>query len=243
MTGRAAELYPSGTKGGDSILVWPAAESRSTLWVCAPLPEEELIQIAENVIVQLNRFSDLIEIQTADEGEAPLLEAVEQALTETYVAQVEDCAKRAAETGNYASEEYDQLQNDQMARYISPEREEALARVSALTDALRKEGRSGENIVSLFGPFYTATICVSDDVDYALLAEYGMLDTLEYYFDTTANIVDERGVLIASYQIHYLSGRGETITVPTAEEMQFMYESRQIYLKAYRAAQAETTQE
>ena len=82
------------------------------------------------------------------------------------------------------SEEYDQLQSDQTARYISPEREEALARVSALTDALRKEGRSGENIVSLFGPFYTATICVSDDVDYALLAEYGMLDTLEYYFDT-----------------------------------------------------------
>ena len=241
--GRAAELYPSGPKGGDSVLVWPAAEGKSTLWVCAPLPEEELIQIAENVIVQLNRFADLIDIETADEGETPLLEAVEQALTETYVAQVEECAKRDAETGNYMSEEYDQLQSDQTARYISPEREEALARVSALTDALRKEGRSGENIVSLFGPFYTAAICVSDDVDYALLAEYGMLDTLEYYFDTTANIVDERGVLIATYQIHYLSGRGETITVSTAEEMQFMYESNQIYLKAYRAAQAETTQE
>lgn len=241
--GRAAELYPSGPKGGDSVLVWPAAEGKSTLWVCAPLPEEELIQIAENVIVQLNRFADLIDIETADEGETPLLEAVEQALTETYVAQVEECAKRDAETGNYMSEEYDQLQSDQTARYISPEREEALARVSSLTDALRKEGRSGENIVSLFGPFYTAAICVSDDVDYALLAEYGMLDTLEYYFDTTANIVDERGVLIATYQIHYLSGRGETITVSTAEEMQFMYESNQIYLKAYRAAQAETTQE
>ena len=242
--GAEAQLYTSLENGGDKSLLW-TAEDGTVLWVQAPLPDEDLLLVAENVIVQLNRFTDLLEIQTANEGEAPLLEAVEQALTETYVAQVEDCARRAAKTGNYASEEYDQLWNDQMARYISPEREESVARVSALADALRQEGRAGENIVSLFGPFYTASIYVSwyDDDDYALLAEYGMSDTLEYYFDTTAHIVDERGVLIASYQINHLSGRGETITVPTAEEMQFMYESNQIYLKAYRAAQAETTQE
>mgnify|MGYP001035907644 FL=1 len=68
-----------------------------------------------------------------------------------------------------------------------------------------------------------------------------MADMLKHYCDTRAHIIDERGVMIASYQINHFSGRGETITVPTAEEMRFSYESNQIYLKAYRAAQAEET--
>lgn len=240
--GREGRMYLADRDNGDKTLIW-TAEDGTVLWVRAPLPDEELLLIAENVIVQLNRFTDLIEIQTADKMEAPMPEAVEHALTETYVAQVEDCARRAAESGSYASEEYNQLLNDQLARYISPEREEALARISALANTLRQEGRFGENIVSLFGPFYTASIYVSwyDDDAYALLTEYGMADMLEHYCDTRAHIIDERGVMIASYQINHFSGRGETITVPTAEEMRFSYESNQIYLKAYRSAQAEET--
>ena len=230
-----AQLYLASGDGGDNILLW-TAEDGTILWVCAPLSDDELIQIAENVIVHPIQFADLIEIQT-DDPEAPLLEAVERALTEDYVAQVEDCARRAAQTGNYASKEYDRLWKDQQARYVSPERDDAVARVSALADALRQEGRIGETIVSLFGPFYTASIRVSniDNAAYELLPE----EFVEHYFDTYAHIVDERGVLIASYQVKHLSGKGETIIVPTSEEMQFSYVSNQIYMKTYRAAQAE----
>ena len=237
---REGALYPAPEDGGDKTLLW-MVEDGTILWVQAPLPDEELLLIAENVVVQLSRFADLIEFQPFD-AEAPLLEDVKQALTEDYIAQVEDCARRDAETSSYMSEEYHQLCADQQARYISPEREEALARVIALADALRQEGRSGENIVSLFGPFYTASIYVSwyDDDDYALLAEYGML---EYYFDTTAQIVDERGVPIAGYQVNHLSGHGNSYIDPTTEEMQFEYVSRQIYIKAYQAAQAELAEE
>lgn len=55
-----------------------------------------MLQIAENVIVQLNQFTDLIERKVLD-LDAPLLERVEQALTDSFVAQVEDCASRDAD--------------------------------------------------------------------------------------------------------------------------------------------------
>lgn len=233
--GSEARLYPALEDGGDKTLVW-TAEDGTILWVCSPLPDDEMIQIAESVIVHPIQFTDLIEIQT-DGSEAPLLEAVERALTEDYVAQVEDCARRASQTGNYASKEYERLWKGQQAKYVSPERDEAVARVSALADVLRQEGRTGETIVSLFGPFYTASIRVSkfDDSAYELLPE----EFIEHYFDTYAHIVDERGVLIASYQVKHLSGKGEIIIVPTAEEMQFSYISNQIYMKTFQAAQAE----
>ena len=222
-------LYPALEDGGDKTLLW-VTEEGTTLWVQAPLPDDELLMIAENVIVQVNRFTDLVDYQTFDE-EAPLLEAVEQALTERYVAQVEACARRDAESGDYQSEAYEQLWKDQQAKYLSPERDAAIARVSALAEAFRQEGRYGENIVSLFGPFYTASIYISN-YDKELLEELGLL---EYYSDTTAHIVDERGVLIAGYR----GGSEEPIVVPTAAEMQFSYISTQIYTEAYQAAQAE----
>ena len=240
--GAEARLYPAPEDGGDKTLLW-TAEDGTTLWVCSPLPDEEMLYIADNVIVYLNRFTDLIDLELDKLGMTetePLLEGVEQALTDSFVAQIEDRARLDAQTGNYLSEEYDKLCNDQMARYhISPEREEVMARVSALADALRREGRYGETIVSLFGPFYTAHIHVSRS-DYDFLAQY---DMLEYYFDTIAHIVDERNVLIAGYQVKYIDGTGMPIIDPTAKEMQFEYVTRQIYVKAYRAAQAEMHQE
>ena len=220
-------LYPALEDGGDKTLLW-FTEEGNALWVQAPLSDDELLLIAENVIVQLNSFTDLIEYQVSD-VEAPLLEGVEKALTEDYIAQVEDCARRDAQAGNYMSAEYYRLWKDQQAKCISPERDDAIARVSALADSLWQEGRSGECIVSLFGPFYTASIYVSD-FDYETLEAH---DLLEYHFGATAHITNERGVLVAGYNIKSNDGHGESIVVPTTEEQQFQYVVRQIYIEAY----------
>lgn len=75
-----------------------------------------------------------------------------------------------------------------------------------------------------------------DDDAYEQLAELLGEDFLEYYFDTIAQIVDERGVLIASYHVRQLNGNGETIIIPTAEEEQFQYVVKQIYIEAYQKA-------
>ena len=72
-----------------------------------------------------------------------------------------------------------------------------------------------------------------DDESYKMLADDGLL---EYYSDATANIVDERGVMIAGYNFSSTKGKGESFIVPTTEEMQFQYEVRQIYMKAYQEA-------
>ena len=239
LRGTEAKLYPALEDGGDKTLLW-MEDDGTILWVCSPLPDDEMLQIAENVTVQLNRFTDLVDLQLdKPDVDGPLLEGVEQALTNSFTARIEDCAKRDAQTGNYLSEEYYKLCKDQMTQHISPEREEVIARVSALADTLRRERRYGETIVSLFGPFYTASIYVSR-YDYDFLAAN---DMLEYFFDTTAQIVDERNVLIANYQVKCIDGTGISIVDLTAEEMQFQYVARQIYIKAYQAAQAEMSQE
>lgn len=197
-----------------------------------------MIQIAESVIVQLNGFTDLIEHKFLD-LDAPLLERVEQALTDPFVTQIEDCARRDAQNGTHMSEEFHALWKEQQAQYISPERDGAIARVSALADALRQEGRNGESIVTLFGPFYTASIHVNkiDDEAYEMLASLDLLDDfLEYYYDTRATIVDERGTEIAGYHVKYGTGIGESYAVPTSEEMQFQHVVRQIYIEAYEKA-------
>ena len=227
------KLYPALENSGDKTLLW-FTEEGTALWMKAPLPDDELLLIAENVIVQLNRFTDLTEYQVFD-GKAPLLEGVEQALTDSFVEQIEDCARRDAQTGNRMSEEYNTLWMNQQAQYVSPERDSAIARVSALTDAFWQEGRNGECIVSLFGPFYTSSIYISE-FDKKTLDAY---DLLEYHFGATAHIVDERGVLIAGYHIKSIDGSGESIIVPTAEEQQFQYVVRKIYIEAYQTARSE----
>ena len=50
-------------------------------------------------------------------------------------------------------------------------------------------------------------------------------------------------MLIAGYQVKYIDGTGMSIIDPTVEERQFQYVTRQIYMRAYQAAQAEMSQE
>lgn len=102
--GTEAQLYLSSEDGGDKSLLWTAVDG-TTLWVCSPLPDHEMLQIAESVIVQLNGFTDLIEHKFLD-LDAPLLDREEQALTDSFVTQIEDCARRDAQNGIHMSEEF-----------------------------------------------------------------------------------------------------------------------------------------
>ena len=232
-----AKLYPALKDGGDKTILW-TAEDGTTLWVRSPLPDDEVLQIAENVIVQVNQFADLIEYKNLD-PDAPLAYRVEQALTDSFVAQVEECARRDAQTGDHMSEEYNELWKGQQAQYVSPERDETITRVSALADALRQEGWNGENIVSLFGPFYTARIHVNriDDEAYDVFSSLDAIDdVLEYDNDTSAIIMDERGIEIAGYNVKYRDEIGESYDIATPEEMQFQSAVKQIYIEAYQKA-------
>ena len=146
MDGRAAELYLRAEDSEDSVLVWPAAEGGSSLWIRAPLPEDELIRIAESVIVDLNRFSDLITIPVFDPEDVTLPELVERALADApFIARVREYARADAQAGVYMSEEYNAFVRDYQARHISPERERAIARVSQLiasTTGMRAAART-----------------------------------------------------------------------------------------------------
>jgi len=81
------------------------------------------------------------------------------------------------------------------------------------TDTLHEEGQHVETIVSLFGPFYTASISVD-------------------YHSTSTHVCDERGILIATYNLQY----NDWFTFDTDGESQFEYVVRQIYIKAYQHA-------
>lgn len=221
MDGRAAELYLRAEDSEDSVLVWPAAEGGSSLWIRAPLPEDELIRIAESVIVDLNRFSDLITIPVFDPEDVTLPELVERALADApFIARVREYARADAQAGVYMSEEYNAFVRDYQAQHISPERERAIARVSQLIGQYDRYEGGGENILCLFGSFHTTGVSVGAH-------------------NTTAHIADERGRMIASYN----SGYGVWTMVPTWEEMQFDYCIRQIYMESYRAERASLAQD
>lgn len=219
--GRTAELYPPAEDGADSVLVWTTPEGGSILWVSAPILEDELIQIAESVMVNLSRFSDLITIPVFDTEDSTLLELVERTLADaSFIAQVQEYARVDAQLGVYMSEGYNAFVQDYRTRHISPEREDAIARVSELIGRYSRYEGSGENILCLFGPFYTTSVSVGAR-------------------NTTAHIADERGRMIASYN----SSHGTWTMVPTAEEMQFDYYVRQVYMDSFKSERAKLAQD
>lgn len=213
-----ATLYRAQEAEEQQLLVWDNDDASVVLWVRAALPVELLLQIGESVIPDLNDLTGTMEISTFEPGAEPLLEEVKAALTDPFLAQVEAYARRDAAANYYMQPDYNQMVRDYQAQHLSPQREEAMARVSPQVERLQEAGTPGEHVLSLFGPFYSASIFVS-------------------YHATTAHICDEYGEMIASYH----SGNREWTVVPTKAEMQFSYEVNQVYLAAYRAARAELT--
>ncbi len=211
--GQPAPLYAS---GGEYLLRWtPAGEEDAVLWLRGNILPEELVQLAESVEVDLSRYSDMAEIQTAEVVEGPTLPAVARALDGTFTARVEAFARRDAAAGVYMPRDYVDMVRNTCKHRVSPRRITAIRRVSALLDAIEPEEGLRQRVVSLFGPFYTASI-----------------DTSGRF--TTVHICDERGVMIAAYQ----SGTDMWTEVATAEEMQFNYLTTQIYAAAHRKAKA-----
>lgn len=218
VNGRSGRLYLPREEGGDKTLLW-TAESGDTLWVRSTLPEEDLLLVAENAVVKLNRYDDLIDVRPVRNEDGPLSPAVERVLTPEYVALVEDCARRTARSYDSGLEEYNRLWRAQLERELSPQRKQAIERVSAMVEAFSAEPGMGETILSLFGPFYTASI------------RRGVV--------TTAHICNERGVMIADYN----SYGGQWTQLWTPEETQFINESARIYHEALRAARAELAEQ
>ena len=137
-------------------------------------------------------------------------------LTEEYVDALKAQAKEDAEAGTYGKDgKASELRAKQMKKYISPDRDSAIAQVSKLL-ASSSIGSMGSSTVRLSGLPYTAKISKG-------------------WNGTSAEIYDEYGEKFASYD----SKSGVWKTVTTKAESQFQTASSSIYDEAYRAASTE----
>lgn len=140
---------------------------------------------------------------------------VNSGLTKEYVRALETQAKKDAQAGAYGKDgSVSKLRAEQMKKYISPDRDSAIAQVSKLLPAGSSQ-KAGANTVKLSGLPYTAAVTKGRN-------------------GTTAEIFDEYGEKFASYD----SKTGEWKTITTKAEAQFQTASSSIYDEAYRAAQS-----
>ena len=137
-------------------------------------------------------------------------------LTEEYVDALKAQAREDAEAGVYGKGgKASELRAEQMKKYVSPDRESAIAQVSKLL-ASSSIGGMGSGTVRLSGLPYTVKVSKGRN-------------------GTTAEIYDEYGEKFASYD----SKSGGWKTVTTKAESQFQTASSSIYDEAYRAASTE----
>ena len=133
------------------------------------------------------------------------------AMTKDYVAALEAQAKSDAEAGTYGKDgKAAELRDKQMEKYVSPDRDAAIAQVSKLLTS----GSMVSAKVKLTGLPYTVSITKGRS-------------------GTTAELYDEYGEKFASYD----SKSGQWKSVATKAETQFKTASSSIYDEAYRAAQ------
>lgn len=210
-------LYPASLKQRETVLLWQDADH--LFWLSArDVEAEAVLQTAESVIVKQNNFADTMQSSAMDfDPSSPLLEKAERALTDEFTAQIKVLAREDAQADEYMRQPFLTLRERQMAAYISPDRDSAIAAVSESIAAMGRERQ--ESVLALFGPFYSANISVGIHA-------------------TTAHICDEYGEMIAGYN----STAEDWIIVPTLEEEQFNYTTNQLYLDAFRAARAELKQ-
>lgn len=139
---------------------------------------------------------------------------VNSGLTKEYAGALEDQAKKDAADGVYEKDgKASALRDAQMEKYVSPDRDKAIAQASKLLTG----GTVVSTTVRLSGLPYTASITKGRS-------------------GTTAELYDENGERFARYD----SKNGKWETVATKAETQFKTASRSIYDKAYRAAQSKT---
>lgn len=140
---------------------------------------------------------------------------VSNGLTKEYVDALKAQAKEDAEAGVYGKDsKASELRAEQMKKYISPNRESAIAQASKLL-ASSSFGSIGSSTVRLSGLPYTVKVSKG-------------------WNGTSAEIYDEYGEKFASYD----SKSGVWKTITTKAESQFQTASSSIYDEAYRTASA-----
>ena len=140
---------------------------------------------------------------------------VSNGLTEEYVDALKAQAKKDAEAGVYGRDgKASELRAEQMKKYISPNRESAIAQASKLLAGI-SIGSIGSGTVRLSGLPYTVKVSKG-------------------WNGISAEIYDEYGEKFASYD----SKSGIWKTVTTRAESQFQTASSSIYDEAYRTASA-----
>ena len=242
-----AMLYPAGQVGTSQILTWSDRDTGYAFWVISEIPIEDMVRFAESVQIYMHSMDSIFEIDVIYEDmlSKPLYGKVEDAMTDEFVSQIQECAKGDAEMGVYMSSDYEEMTKAYRAEHISPERYSAIAQVSSLLE-LESDQASSDNILYLIEPFCFANIRKS---------EYG----------TYAHIFDENGIMIAGYTSvdkyttageynnideyidaneypnadEYIIAGGLWTPVPTIEEMIYNYHTAQIYYTAYHEAEAD----
>lgn len=152
--------------------------------------------------------SDIVNVSTVSNK-------VSSGLTKEYVSALETQAKQDAQAGACGKDgKASELRAEQMKKYISPDRDSAIAQVSKLL-SVGSFQKAGTNTVKLSGLPYTATVTKG-------------------WKGTTAEIFDEYGEKFASYD----GKTDEWKNISTKAEAQFRTASSSIYDEAYRAAQS-----
>ena len=157
-------------------------------------------------ISEATKWGETPEIQRAANKTAP------NAMTDGFVGQIKEMAKKDAQKGVYMSDEFGQMRLAQMRKYVSPNRSKPVAQAAAYIQ--KASNRYGTLLARLLG-------------GYSMKAYVGGLHP-------TAEVYAPNGEMIAAY-----TTAGTWKEIPTAAEEKFMSEAASAYLEASRAARAE----
>ena len=154
--------------------------------------------------------------EAAKWGETPEIQrsaqkTAEKAMTDGFVSQIQEMAKKDAQKGIYMSDDFVQYQLSYMKRTVSPNRTQAVAR--AMASMQRAANQYGTLLMKLLD-------------GYSMEAHIGMHPTAEVYAPN--------GEMIAAQ-----TTGGQWIELHTEAEEKFMGDSTMVYLEAYRSARAE----
>jgi hypothetical protein len=143
---------------------------------------------------------------------------VDNALTDEYVEQIKAYAKEDAQAGEYMRDGFINLRSSQCATYVSPDRSSAMAQVNGVINKVSRINGTWHDLFDLLVPGYTAKVSKGAMWTYA-------------------QVFDENGEMISSYNGY----TGQWTSCPTEAEMNFNYQTTQIYYAAWKEAKAEMT--
>ena len=141
---------------------------------------------------------------------------VENAMTDRFVEQIKEMARKDAQTGVYMSDEFAQMRQAYKTRYVSPNRSGLQGQVMSFMQRAAMGGNRGNFLMRLLG-------------GYSMKASLGIHSQYN-----TAEVFAPNGELVGAYTCG-----GQWVEFPTEAESQFLGDTNLVYLEAYRAARAE----